>query len=34
MAEVYISLMKKGLRTMEQVPDKWKTEVQALLDVQ
>lgn len=31
MAKVYYSLIKKGLRTIEQVPEKYKEEVQALL---
>lgn len=31
MAKIYYSLIKKGLRTIEQVPEKYKEEVQALL---
>lgn len=32
MAKIYYSLIKKGLKTIEDVPDKIKEEVQALLD--
>ena len=32
MAKVYYSLIKKGLRTIDDVPSKWKEEVQELLD--
>jgi hypothetical protein len=32
MAQVYYNLIKKGLRTIEQVPIRWRAEVQALLD--
>ncbi len=32
MAKVYADLIKKGLKTMEDVPDKLKDEVQAILD--
>lgn len=31
MAKIYYSLIKKGLRTIEQVPSKWREEVQELL---
>ena len=32
MAKVYLSLIKKGLRTIEEVAQKYKEEVQALLE--
>ena len=32
MARVYYDLIKKGLKTINQVPEKIRTEVQALLD--
>lgn len=32
MAKVYYRLIKKGKKTMEDVPDEWKAQVQALLD--
>ena len=32
MAKVYYSLIKKGLRTIEDVPEKWREQVQALLE--
>ena len=32
MAKIYYSLVKKGLRTIDQVPDVIRAEVQALLD--
>ena len=32
MAKIYYSLIKKGLKTIEDVPTKIKKEVQALLD--
>ena len=31
MVKIYLTLIKKGLRTIEEVPKKYKTEVQALL---
>lgn len=34
MAQVYYNLIKKGLRTIEQVPILWRAEVQALLDAE
>jgi hypothetical protein len=34
MAQVYYNLIKKGLRTIEQVPIRWRAEVQALLDAE
>ncbi|MGI6168816.1 MAG: CD1375 family protein [Christensenellales bacterium] len=32
MAAIYYSLIKKGLWTIEQVPERWREEVQALID--
>ena len=32
MAEMYYKLIKAGLRTLEQVPVKYRAEVEALLD--
>lgn len=32
MAKIYYSLVKKGLRTIDQVPESIRAEVQALLD--
>lgn len=32
MAKVYLSLMQKGLRTIEEVPEKYRQDVQALLE--
>lgn len=32
MAKVYLSLIKKGLKTIEEVPQKYKEEVEALLE--
>ena len=32
MAQVYYNLIKKGLRTIDQVPTMWRDAVQALLD--
>ena len=32
MAEMYYRLIKAGLRTLEQVPVKYRAEVEALLD--
>lgn len=32
MAKIYYRLIKKGERTIEQVPAKWREEVQAMLD--
>lgn len=31
MAKVYYNLIKKGLITLDKVPAKWKTEVNAML---
>ena len=32
MAKVYYSLIKKGLRKIEEVPEKYREDVQALLE--
>lgn len=32
MAQIYYNLIKKGLRTIDQVPTMWRDAVQALLD--
>lgn len=32
MAQIYYNLINKGLRKIEDVPIKWRDEVQALLD--
>lgn len=32
MAKVYYSLIKKGLKTIDDVPAKWREAVQALLE--
>ena len=32
MAQVYANLMKKGLKTIDDVPEKLKAEVQKILD--
>lgn len=32
MAKVYANLIRKGLKTIDDVPDKLKAEVQAILD--
>lgn len=32
MIKVYVSLIRKGLRTIEQVPESIRAEVQAILD--
>ena len=34
MAQVYYNLIKKGLKTIEDVPEKWRSDVQAMLDAQ
>lgn len=34
MAQVYYNLIKKGLKTIEDVPEKWRADVQAMLDAQ
>ena len=32
MAQIYYNLIKKGLRTIDDVPLKWREDVQAMLD--
>lgn len=32
MVKIYVNLIKKGLRTIDEVPDKIRADVQALLD--
>lgn len=32
MAKIYANLIKQGLYTIEQVPERWRTEVEALLN--
>ena len=32
MAKIYASLIKKGLKTIDDVPERWKAAVQELLD--
>lgn len=34
MAQIYYNLIKAGLRTIEQVPLRWRAEVQALLEAE
>ena len=34
MAQIYYNLIKKGLRTIEEVPLRWRAEVQAMLDAE
>lgn len=34
MAKVYFDLIQKGLKTIDDVPLRWKDEVQAMLDVE
>ena len=34
MAQIYYNLIKKGLRTIDDVPLKWRAEVQAMLDAE
>lgn len=34
MAQIYYNLIKKGLKTIEEVPLRWRTEVQAMLDAE
>jgi len=33
MVDLYVKLVKEGLRTIEQVPSKYRAEVQAILNV-
>lgn len=32
MAELYCRLVREGIRTLEQVPERYRAEVQAMLD--
>lgn len=32
MAKIYYDLIKKGLKTIDDVPTKWRAEVQRMLD--
>ena len=32
MARIYLRLVLSGQRTLESIPDRWRAEVQALLD--
>ncbi len=32
MARIYYNLIKKGLKTIDDVPEKWREEVQRMLD--
>lgn len=32
MAQIYYNLIKKGLKTIDDVPLKWREEVQAMID--
>jgi hypothetical protein len=32
MAQIYFNLIQKGLKTIEDVPERWRDEVQAMLD--
>ena len=34
MVKVYVSLINKGLRTIEDVPEKYRADVQAILDAE
>lgn len=34
MAQIYYNLIKKGLKTIDDVPLKWRDEVQAMLDAE
>lgn len=34
MAQIYYNLIKKGLKTIEDVPLRWREEVQAMLDAE
>lgn len=33
MVKIYCDLIKNGLRTLEQVPEKWRAEVQIALSI-
>lgn len=32
MVQIYYNLIKKGLKSIDEVPDKWKAQVQELLN--
>ena len=34
MVQIYVNLINKGLRTIDQVPEKWRAEVEAALAAQ
>ena len=34
MAQIYYNLIKKGLKTIDDVPLKWREEVQAMIDTE
>ena len=34
MAQIYYNLIEKGLKTIDDVPLKWREEVQAMLEVE
>lgn len=34
MAQIYYNLIKKGLKTIDDVPLRWREEVQAMLDAE
>ena len=34
MAHIYYNLIKKGLKTIDDIPLKWRAEVQAMLEVE
>lgn len=34
MAQIYVVLIQKGLRTLGQVPDRWREEVENLMGAQ
>ena len=34
MAQIYYNLIKKGLKTIDDVPLKWREDVQAMLEVE
>lgn len=34
MAKMYYNLIKKGLKTIDDVPERWRSEVEALLEAE
>lgn len=34
MAKMYYNLIKKGLKTIDDVPERWRAEVEALLEAE